>query len=1230
MTAQPPPRSPITCFFGTRLDADALVADLLAAGLSDAHVELRDGDVCLRCADPDLRRDEVAQALTALRVRFSPLTELRVDAVAVEGVRVLDARRAPPEIVALAEVFDPDGGFVCAAADLSARLAPYAPDGASVGSRSVSVARCDDALHAGLAESLARALASVEGAPLRASLSLLVPTRGGARELVRAGVPEGAAMHLLLWVRPGGEAGVRQAALVAASWREDALARLGSLLCESLDGAPPIAAPDVLIDGLVWRVGRRPTVAAPRPQGLRSAIAVDPDRCTSCGVCASVCPTGYLDARAAPTSSDLSACVRCHECVEHCPVDAIRPLYAEDSATHSRALTHRPGWLSRITGMPGPLLPAPFPPSFLAPRAAGAPAPRWVLGLAVMTMQEHAAALLRDGEVVGAIELERLTRERHAGWHPTGRAGVTAAVDPTIAVEEALCRKPIRALLESQGITLDDVDLFAVNGLHGRFVGQIPFLDPGADIPTLRAGRVVYVPHHRAHAASAWRLSGQRDAWVLTVDGRGDRESAALWRGEGGSLRLAHTLLALTDRSVGGVYEGVTRLLGFGSHGQGSTMALASFGEPTVDLRGVLGDDGERTVAHESAVESLGLDRLAAQGDRTQAGRDLAASTQRALEEAVGGFVARGVQGEAVDALAIAGGVALNCRMNEALRRRFGLDEVFVQPGANDAGTALGAALEAWALVGGGPAARMEHAMLGPSFDDEEIERALRHAGLRYRRVDDIADEVAAMLADSKVVCWFQGAMEFGPRALGGRSILADPRDRAMHARVNAMKAREPWRPFGPSVLAGHEGGYFDGAFDARFMLFTLTVKESMRERVPAVVHVDGTARPQVVHPATHPRYHAMISAFYARTGIPMVLNTSFNRRGEPIVCAPADALESFVGLGADALAIGSFIVEASRADRSIPNDLELRALPGGRRLSLRLTTECDLACAHCTVSDLRASPAGAPRSFDDALWSLSEGRRAGCDELVVLRGEATLRADLPALVRRARAMGYRDVQVQTDGYALASIARREALLSAGVDAFDVMVLAGEESLHERLSGVAGSFRPGVVALQSLARAGKVLQASVPLLRSNLKGLGAVVAMLSKLGVRRVQFNFPRPVELRDRVLLDEVPRLSVAAPYLRHALTLAQRAGIAATTEAVPFCHLPPEARGGGEVGQDWSRQRVDDLHLLHDALDRVRETQRPEAPPCRECVARQACPRTWALYLELVGSDELRPIRE
>ncbi|MEZ4410795.1 MAG: carbamoyltransferase C-terminal domain-containing protein [Polyangiales bacterium] len=1176
---------------------------------------MHDDGLVLRCADPDPRSDAVARALTALRARFSPLTPVRAERGGSDGARVTDHRASAPVTVSLAEVFDPDNGFEPALRELLQRLGVSAPDTDG----SVALPEGLDPMHAGLCGALARAAHAVARG-VRARVSAIVPSRAGHVAQSPAGDAP-ADLHLALWVRPGGERGPRQAALVAATTDPAAIHKLAELLKE--DPSPPWGR-ELYLDGLAWKASRRPTVAAPRAS---LPIVVDADRCTSCGLCARVCPTGYLGPEGRPATDDVTACTRCYDCVEACPVDALRPTYADDTGTRERALAWRPGWLSRLAGAPGPSLPAPFPPSYLLPRDEGV-APRYVLGLAVMTMQEHAAVLLRDGEIVGAVENERLARVRHAGWHPPGRTRVTAAVDPTICLEEALCRRPIRALLEAEGITLDDLDLIAVNGLHGRYVDRIDFTDASAAIPSVRAGRVLYLPHHLCHAASALRASGVDDAWVMTIDGRGDRECAAVFRAEKGELRPVDTVLALNDRSIGGVYEGVTRLLGFGSHGQGSVMALAAFGAPTVDVSAHLGvaDDGA-VVAHEDGINLSFADYARAPGaPLTQAHKDLAASLQRALERVAAALLRRSAGDGPLDALCLGGGVALNCAMNESLRVGFSPGVMFVQPGANDAGTALGAALEGWRRVAPAPppSRALTTAALGPSFDGVTIARALQRAGLAHERVDDVATRAAELLAKGEVVCWFQGEMEFGPRALGSRSIVADPRDPAMHARVNGLKEREPWRPFGPSILAGHEDDWLERPLDSRFMLFTTPVKPERRAEVPAVVHVDGTTRPQVVHADALPRYHAMISAFYARTGVPMVLDTSFNRRGEPIVCTPDDAIESFVGLGADALVIGDFIARPTRAPATSFPPAEVLSAPTGRRLSLRLTARCDLACTHCTARDLRDAP---DRDGGAALRALIDGRLAGCDELVILRGEAALRRDLPELLQRARAMGYRFIQLQTNGHALATIPWRDALISR-VDSFEAQLLAADEAAHDALSGAPGSFRPTLAAIQALARSGKQLLVTIPLLRGNLRALTAIVALAHKLGARRAQFNFPRPVELTDRVELSQVPRLTLAAQALRPAALAALKQGMTVTTEAVPACLLPEELRASTDAREDFSRHRIDDLRVLHESVDEVRPTQRPLPPPCRGCSARERCGRTWALYLELFGSGELRPL--
>ena len=1047
--------------------------------------------------------------------------------------------------------------------------------------------------------------------------------RAGAEAELTSRLGPGGKVHVLSWTRPGGAQGARPATLLAASFEPRALAWLKAALVD--EDCTPSPEVDVLLDGLEWGVARRPTVAA---SGAKMPVVVDAERCTACGLCAAVCPTESLADGGVFAPGGVERCVSCFDCVEACPQDALRPGYSAGSATHSRALTRRPGWLSRLRGAAGPVLPAPFPPSYLLPRAGKKTKPRRVLGLSVTTMQEHSAALLERGQVVGAAEEERFSRVRHHGWKSKTRPGSTLASDPTVCLEEVLCRRAIGALLSPRGLTLDDMDLFAVNGLPARYRRAYSALDADEPLPALRVGRVVYLPHHLCHAASAWRVSGQKNSWILTVDGRGDRETASVFRAARGRIRAVCDVLSLSDRSIGGVYETLTRLMGFGAHGQGSVMALASFGEAVDDLKPFLSwRAGRGPSIHERGL----AERFAALARRpgeplTRAQKDLAASLQAALEETLLGLLADAGAPRGAE-LCLAGGVALNCRMNARVRRTLKPRRLFVTPAANDAGTALGAALEASAGAGLPAAAPLTHAALGPEFTEREAEAALKHAGLSYHRAHAVAAETAGLLAAGEVVCWCQGRMEFGPRALGARSILADPRQPEMHARVNAIKDREEWRPFGPSILAGSEKNWFADWFDSRFMLFAVPFKPGRAARVPAVAHVDGTTRPQSVHRAANPLYHALISKFHELTGVPMVLNTSFNRRGEPIVCTPTDAVGCFLGLtGADALVLGPFIARRPAAGAPAPDagaERALAALGGQRRLMLRLTAKCDTDCAHCTLRDIAHLQ---DRSFDGAVRALAEGRRAGCSELVIMRGEAVLWPGLAVLLRRARAMGYRFLQLQTGGQALGQEAARRELLPL-LDAVEITLYAADAETHDELTRAPGSFRRTLTGARAAAAAGREVLLNVPVLRRNREGLERVAVLAAKLGARRVQFGFPRPVETKQGLEVAALARLSDVAPFIRRALKAAARMGLAASTEGVPFCHLDPEQRRGPDAEEDWTRLRIDDLDRLEESLDSTRAGARPEAPACRGCPLRDACPRTWALYLALFGSAELAP---
>jgi carbamoyltransferase len=535
-----------------------------------------------------------------------------------------------------------------------------------------------------------------------------------------------------------------------------------------------------------------------------------------------------------------------------------------------------------------------------------------ILGVASTTLQNHGAVLLMDGEVVAAVQEERIRRRKQQGWHPPGKPRDTVVSNPRIPLERSYPVRSIQCVLDMAGITLDDVDYIAHNGVPQQFFHTYDLLDPTDPPHTVRDGRNIFIPHHLAHAASGYRVSGMEDAFVFTVDGSGERETAAFFEVRDGRLHRTFDVLCVEDSLIGGVYEFFTTILGFGHHGQGSTMGLACMGKNSIDLSHYLSakDRSDYSIHDRDIMKDWGHLARARDGVLLPEHKDLAASLQKALEDTIIRFIEDGLDGRKCPRLVLAGGVALNCRMNQVLRQRFGVEEIFVQPAAHDAGTALGAALEAHFEITGEPLPyKMDHAYLGPAFTNEQIEEVLISFGLPYRRSDNISEEVADMLVEQNVVCWFQGGLEFGPRALGARSIVADPRSEIIKDRINTMKGRQWWRPLGPSILSGHEDQWFEHPLHSPFMLFTLPVLTDKQGEIPAVLHFDGTTRPQSVTAEASPRYHAMIERFFEKTGVPMVINTSFNTGFEPIVQSPEDAISSFLQLGADALAIGDWIV---------------------------------------------------------------------------------------------------------------------------------------------------------------------------------------------------------------------------------------------------------------------------------------------------------------------------------
>ena len=561
---------------------------------------------------------------------------------------------------------------------------------------------------------------------------------------------------------------------------------------------------------------------------------------------------------------------------------------------------------------------------------------------------DSAACLVRDGTVLAAAEEERFNRIKHgkrpvpfSAWelpyhaidYCLAEAGIGLAdvdhvaysYDPTLlpGCPDGDCLTlPLEpSAVGAQGDWASPWDplfySYVVNAPR-QLVGGAPHhlqaRFAGADLDSFRWHPV---EHHLAHEASAFLAAPFDETAVMTLDGRGERATTTLgmWR-NGHFERYSQVEV---PHSLGLLYEEVTRYLGFlHSCDEYQVMALASYGQPRhLDyLRDILPWDpeGGYRLMPPQLEERFGPARR--RGEPFEERHyDIAASLQKALEETVLHLAAWLRDKSGASRLALAGGVALNCVMNARLRDSGLFEEVWVQPAAGDAGTALGAALWVDHRERGGPRAwSMEHAYLGPAYSDEEIEQSLKWAKLPYRRLGDVAEETAELLARDRIVGWFQDRMEFGPRALGARSILASPIDPAMQARLNELKDREDFRPVAPVVPEEVMADWFvNGSANggkAPFMLFVYEVDPVRAACIPAAVHVDGTARVQTVSPTTNPRYHQLLKAFGRRTGVPVLINTSFNVRGEPMVCSPRDAVASFYSTPIDALVIGSYLVE--------------------------------------------------------------------------------------------------------------------------------------------------------------------------------------------------------------------------------------------------------------------------------------------------------------------------------
>jgi carbamoyltransferase len=554
------------------------------------------------------------------------------------------------------------------------------------------------------------------------------------------------------------------------------------------------------------------------------------------------------------------------------------------------------------------------------------------LGINYSQMHDSSACLVRDGELIFAVAEERLSRRKHDARYPWN--AVQACLD-FCGIQANQLDEVCFGWQRPGAVFRHDLKCFATGKMAPNYLNVLNsarlFLsmwhqDGGMNRFRQQFGglrtRARFVDHHLAHALSAYSFSGFDDAAVVVMDGRGAWEATSIWHGR--DARLAQVMTIPFPDSIGLFYSEFTEFLGFQRNSdEWKVMGLAPYGHPGMDLRSFidletkpyrvqpkrLTGNGAKIAAGMAAL--LGPARVP-ESEIEDRHKNIAYAVQDACEIAMMNVVRLAIEKTGSRNVCLAGGVALNSKANGKIAASGLVEKMFVQPAASDDGVALGAALAPYLDAGGRlPMKVMRHAYLGPSFDDAAIEKTLQTYKLKYKKLSDIAATAAELLSQGKILGWFQGRMEFGPRALGSRSILADPRDPEMNAKVNnAVKFREWWRPFAPSMKREAAAEYLESATDSPFMILTAQMRAAKRKVIPSVTHVDGSARPQTVEKEFNPLYWRLLDEFEKRTGVPALMNTSFNLRGEAIVNTPTDAVRTFFSSGMDALVIGSFLVE--------------------------------------------------------------------------------------------------------------------------------------------------------------------------------------------------------------------------------------------------------------------------------------------------------------------------------
>ena len=599
----------------------------------------------------------------------------------------------------------------------------------------------------------------------------------------------------------------------------------------------------------------------------------------------------------------------------------------------------------------------------------------YILGISAF-YHDSAACLLKDGEIIAAAQEERFTRKKHDADFPhhaisycLKEAQISAEqIDKVVFYEKPFVK--FERLLETylafapRGFTsfAKAMPVWIKDKLFQKSL-IIKELSSSLGKVTNWEKKILFSEHHLSHAASAFYPSPFKNAAILTLDGVGEWTTTSLAVGNESDLKVVKEIHF--PHSLGLLYSAFTYYTGFKvNSGEYKVMGLAPYGSPRYaklirEKLITVAEDGSfqldmsyfdyatgLTMTNKKFNSLFGGPPRAPEVDLTQREMDLAASVQKVIEDIVV-QLAKGIAKETGERnLCLAGGVALNCVANGILLREKIFDNIWIQPAAGDAGGALGAALSVWYLQEQGkrkkPTIRdsMKGSYLGPAFSDDEIEDELKLCGAVYKKLseDDLIEEVAKSLIDEKAVGWMQGRMEFGPRALGGRSIIADPRSPKIQKQLNLkIKYRESFRPFAPSILREDVSDWFELNIDSPYMLLVadvlkdkcrkMTLEEERlfgldklnisRSDVPAITHVDYSARIQTVHKDTNPLYYALISKFKSLTGCPLVVNTSFNVRGEPIVCSPTDAFKCFMGTELDVLAINNYLLVKEDQDKA-------------------------------------------------------------------------------------------------------------------------------------------------------------------------------------------------------------------------------------------------------------------------------------------------------------------------